>query len=477
MASTSKLEKVLADVTRRITPSQKERKDVLSLADNLVKKVKKAAEKAKVETTIRVEGSIAKNTWLRREPDIDIFLQLPRSVPREALGTVCLKIAREATRGSRQVERFAEHPYLEAFVNSTRVNIVPCYKAKPGEWMSATDRTPYHTDFVIPRLNDSLRSEIRLLKRFMKGIDVYGAEIKVGGFSGYLCELLTMQYGTFLNVLKAAAAWKKLWILDYQGYYEDREDEIPKIFEEPLVVVDPVDKGRNVASAVRKERLIEFVAASRQFMLHPSMEFFLPKSPSILSERQLLQGMEKRGTALVFVKIGNVNVVPDILWGQLYKTQRSLGRMLVQKGFSIIGDASWSNETDLSVLLFEAEHGFLSATRKHLGPPVEKRVECERFLRKHLGASATVYGPRLEDERWVVGVKRQYTDIVGCLKTELKHGGRHVGVAELISKAVANKPEVLVNQQITGMYRANRGFAEFLTQYIQGKPKWFKASA
>jgi tRNA nucleotidyltransferase (CCA-adding enzyme) len=311
----------------------------------------------------------------------------------------------------------------------------------------------------------------------MKGIGVYGAEIKVGGFSGYLCELLTMQYGTFVGVLKAAAAWKKPWTIDYQGYYKGREDEIPKIFEEPLVVVDPVDKGRNVASAVRKERLTEFVAASRQFMLHPSKEFFLPKPLRIVSERQLARSIEERGTALVLVKIGKVNTVPDILWGQLYKTQRSLRRMLVQNGFSIISDAVWSNEVNLSLLLFEAEHRFLSATRKHLGPPVEKRAECERFLRKHLGASATIYGPRLEDERWVVGIKREYTDIVELLRAELKHGGRHVGVAELISKAVADKPNVLVNQQIASTYRANSGFAEFLIQYVQGRPKWFKVSA
>jgi len=362
-------------------------------------------------------------------------------------------------------------------VNSTRVNIVPCYRAKPGEWMSATDRTPYHTDFVIPRLDDKLKSEIRLLKRFMKGIGVYGAEIKVGGFSGYLCELLTMQYGTFGSVLNAAAAWKKPWITDYLGYYEDREDEIPKIFEEPLVVVDPVDKGRNVASAVRKERLIEFVAASRQFMLHPSVEFFFPKAPKILSEKRLAHSIEERGTALVFLKIPKVDTVPDILWGQLYKTERSLRRMLVQNGFSIISDAAWSNETDLSLLMFEAEHRYLSATRKHLGPPVEKRLECERFLRKHTGASSTIYGPRLEDERWVVGIRREYTDIVECLKAELKQGGRHVGVADLISKAVASKPDVLANEQIAGTYRTNSSFAEFLTRYIQGKPKWFKASA
>ena len=477
MVSASDLERVLADVLKRITPSQKEKKDVLSLADTIVKRVTKAAQKAEVEATVRVEGSVAKDTWLRGEPDIDIFLQLSTSVPREALGTVCIRIAKEATKGSKQVERFAEHPYLEAFVQSTRVNIVPCYKAKPGEWLSATDRTPYHTEFVKPRLNEILRSEIRLLKQFMKGIEVYGAEIKVGGFSGYLCELLTLHYGTFVNVLKAAADWEKPWIIDYQSYYKGRENEIPKVFEEPLVVVDPVDRGRNVASAVRKECLIEFVAASRQFMQHPSKEFFFPKPTRILSEKQLVQSMERRGTALVFVKIGKVKAVPDILWGQLYKTQRSLRRMLVLNEFSIINDAVWSDEADLSVLLFEVEDRFLPLTRKHFGPPVQKRVECDRFLRKHLGASATVSGPRLEDERWVAEIKRKYTDIVELLRAELKKGGRQVGVAERVSKALADKVVVLVNEQIASTYRTNHDFAEFLSEYIQGKPKWLQTSS
>ena len=477
MASASNLERVLADVLKRITPSQKEKKTVLSLADTLVKRVTKAAQKAKVEAAVRVEGSVAKDTWLRGEPDVDIFLQLPISVPREALGTVCIRIAKEATKGSKQVERFAEHPYLEAFVQSTRVNIVPCYKAKPGEWLSATDRTPYHTEFVKPRLNDALKSQIRLLKQFMKGIEVYGAEIKVGGFSGYLCELLTLYYDTFVNVLKAAADWKEPWIIDYQNYYKGRENEIPKVFEEPLVAVDPVDKGRNVASAVRKECLVGFVAASRQFMQYPSKEFFFPKPIRILSEKQLFQSMERRGTALVFVKIGKVGAVPDILWGQLYKTRRSLRRMLARSDFGIINDAIWSNEADLSVLLFDVEDRFLPATKKHLGPPVAKRVECERFLRKHLGAPATVSGPRLEAERWVAEIKRKHTDIVELLKVELNKGGRHVGVAERISKVLADKVDVLVNEEISGVYRTSKDFAEFLTQYLQGKPEWLQTSS
>ena len=58
----------------------------------------------------------------------------------------------------------------------------------------------------------------------------------------------------------------------------------------------------------------------------------------------------------------------------------------------------------------------------------------------------------------------------------MNEGGRHVGVAERISKVLADKVDVLVNEETTGIYRANRDFAEFLTKYIQGKPKWLQAS-
>ena len=468
----SDFETVLANVLKKITPSEKERKKVLSLADILVEKVRKAAEKAGVEAIVRVEGSLAKGTWLRGEPDIDIFIQLPISTPRESFGTICLSIAKEATKGSKQVERFAEHPYLEAFVDSTRVNIVPCYQSKPGEWKSATDRTPYHTDFVNPKLNDSLRSQIRLLKGFTKGIGVYGAEIKVGGFSGYLCELLTLQYGTFIDAITAAAAWTKPWIIDFLDYYEGRKNEIPRIFEESLVVVDPVDKGRNVASAVRHDRLIEFVAASRQFLQRPVEDFFFPKPLKVFTAKQLSKNMKTRETAIVFVKFGNVKAVPDILWGQLYKTQRSLRNLLTQSNFDIVNDAVWSNETNLNLLLFEAENRFLPLAKKHIGPPIEKRLECERFLHKHLGSPTTISGPRLENGRWVVEIKRKHTDIVKLLRKKLKNGGRQVGVAELISRALTNSMKILVNEEIIDTYVSNNGSAEFLTEYLKAKPKW-----
>ncbi len=466
------LEEVCAEVLEKTTPDGREKRCVLELAEKLKEKVKMASEEVGIEAEVRVEGSVAKDTWLKEEPDIDIFMRVPTTMPREAFGKVCLGIARKATEGHKQIERFAEHPYLESWVDNVRVNIVPCYNVKQGEWLSATDRTPFHTDYVKPLLNNRLRGQVRLLKRFMKGINVYGAEIRVGGFSGYLCELLTLHYESFIDVLRSIANWKESGVVDHEGYYKGREWEARKIFEEPLVVVDPVDKGRNAAAAVRKQRLDEFIVASRAFFTNPHLEFSYPLETVAYETKKLVNTITTRGSTIVFIKIGGVKTVPDILWGQLYKSQRSLRKMLRQHDFNIIRDCVWSDEKDFNIFVFEVEQRFLPLIKKHLGPPIGKREECDKFLRKHAGAMSTLSGPRVEASRWVVETKRKQTDIVKLLAEKLKDGGRRVGVANLVSQAVANTMDILVNEEVMKVYSSNPEFAKVLTEFLEGKPKW-----
>jgi tRNA nucleotidyltransferase (CCA-adding enzyme) len=71
-----KLETVLATVLKRITPDVAERKKIEALAKKLEKKVGGAAERLGVEAQVRVEGSVAKDTWLSREPDVDVFMRV-----------------------------------------------------------------------------------------------------------------------------------------------------------------------------------------------------------------------------------------------------------------------------------------------------------------------------------------------------------------------------------------------------------------
>jgi tRNA nucleotidyltransferase (CCA-adding enzyme) len=468
------LEAVCAEVSKKVTPSDEERKCILDLAERLKDRVMEATADAGIKARVRVEGSVAKDTWLSEEPDIDIFVCVPTTIPREEFGTRCLKIARKATEGFKQVERFAEHPYLESKVDDTIVNIVPCYQVEQGEWISATDRTPFHTDYIKARLNEDVCTEIRLLKQFMKGVGVYGAEIKIGGFSGYLCELLVLNCDSFVQVLESFADWKGRRIIDYEGFYKGKEEDLETTFEEPLVVVDPIDKGRNVAAAVRQERLNEFVVAAREFLENPDHRFFYPPEIAALSSQELVNVLETRGSKIIFVNFGKVDAVPDVLWGQLYKSQRSLHKMLQRHDFTIIRDSVWSDEEGLNVFIFEIEERSLPLVRRHWGPPIRKREDCERFLQKHSGAPHTISGPRVERGRWVVEIKREYKDVVDLLTEKLRDGGRHIGVADLVAQAISKGFRVVVNEEISELYSSNDEFARYLTEYLKGKPRWLQ---
>ncbi|MGB9914341.1 MAG: CCA tRNA nucleotidyltransferase [Candidatus Bathyarchaeales archaeon] len=471
-----KLEGITQEILRQITPTLEDRAKIMTLAEELQQKTARACEALGVKATVRVEGSVAKDTWLKDEPEIDIFMRLPVTVPRRELGEIGLKIARKATEGAKQVERFAEHPYLEAFIGDVRINIVPCYEAKQGEWLSATDRTPFHTDYVQKHLSENLRGEVRLLKKFLKGIGMYGAEIKTGGFSGYLCELLILHYKSFAETLRAFAAYKRRMPIDIEGYYTGRERELQLLFPEPLVVVDPVDKGRNVASAVQPQKLFTLIAASRAFLKTPSKEFFYPPKINALPTEALKSMLENRGTALIFLTLGRIDAVPDVLWGQLYRTQRALGKLLELNDFKVLRQAVWSNEETLSMFVFELEQRFLSSAKKHLGPPLERPKECDNFLAKYANADNVVSGPYIEGDRWAVILRRKFTDAVELLKEKLKDGGRNAGAAELMARMFKEKLEILINNEVAEVYQHNSDFAEFLTAFLSGKPSWLETA-
>jgi tRNA nucleotidyltransferase (CCA-adding enzyme) len=469
------MDKVCTAVLARVTPKKRDRAKIEALAKKLEKNVISASKASGVEAQVRVEGSVARDTWLSEEPEIDIFMRVPKTIPRKSLGEVCLRIARKATEGSEQIERFAEHPYLEAIVDDVRVNIVPCYSTERGEWLSATDRTPFHTDYLKKRLNGQMRDEVRLLKRFMKGIGIYGAEIKIGGFSGYLCELLILHHKSFANTLKAFAQHKQRIVVDIKHYYKDREKELQLLFTEPLVIVDPVDKGRNVASAVHGQKLFTFVAASRAFLKYPSLDFFYPPETTALTVKELEQALERRGPTIVFLTFEKVEAVSDVLWGQLYKSHRSLHKLVQLNDFKILRDLPWSDEKTLNMFVFELEHCCLPPVKKHLGPPLEKERECEKFVLKHLNKLGTVSGPYIEDGRWVVELRRKYIDACDLLRERLKDGGRRVGIAEQTSQALRKEFKIFVNNEIVEVYGKNIEFAKFLTEFLSGKPKWLES--
>ena len=472
------MEKKLSTFTQRIlkkiTPKKEEYAKIDSLSRELEEKILLVCQQEGVSAVVRAEGSVAKDTWLSGNPDIDIFMRLSTSIPRKNLGTVGLKIAKQAASSLRQVERFAEHPYLQVYVDGYRVDIVPCYNAKSGEWQSATDRTPYHTDYIKSHMRKELLGEVRLLKKFMAGIGVYGAELMVGGFSGYLCELLIMKYNSFEGTINAFAQYNRKIVIDIEGVYADRKNELSLLFPEPLVIVDPVDKGRNVASAVQAQKLYTFIGAAREFLKNPSDTFFYPPKPLVFSSKALLGHLERRGSSLLFLVIDELAVVPDVLWGQLYRTKRSIRTLLELNDFHVLRDSVWSNENSGSIFIFELDQHVLPNVRKHLGPPLDRAVECEKFLAKYSQNSQVISGPTIEGGRWVVELPRKSTNASLLLKDKLVDGGKNAGVADLIVQLIQKNLKILVNGEVLEVYDSSGNFAEVLTDFLSGKPFWLK---
>ncbi len=464
-----KAENLCNEILLAIEPSIEDRQKIQSLAEKLQGKASEIIETIDTKIAVSIEGSFAKDTWIRGEADIDLFLLFPPEVVRKEFESLALEIGEKILAPNKTQRRFAEHPYLETKIDDIRVNVVPAYKVRRGHWKSATDRTPFHTKYIKKKLEAVKRQEVRLLKQFMKGTGTYGSEIKVGGFSGYLSEIVILEYGSFLDTIENAAKWQGTEIIDIEKHYERKED-LRNLFNEPMIVIDPIDLQRNVASAVTVGKLNEFIAACREFQRRPDREFFFPKE-EIFSEKELIQNLEKRGTYLLFIHIGRLSITPDILWGQLYRSNRALCRILNEEGFIVLRSSAWSEEKSDAILIIELEGGTISKSKTQTGPFTWSE-ETERFIEKHLGAPETVYGPWIEKERWMVRVKRKHTKATDTIREKIKSEPDNLGLGRKIQKAMKAGYRLIVGEEIISFYSRNKSFAEHLTKFLKGSPLW-----
>ncbi len=458
------LSEVKQEVLRRVKPTREEEELVWRVVNRVVERAEKAAHELGVEAVVEVEGSIAKGTWIKGDRDLDVFIILPKEMGREAVKTVGLEIARRAA-GEKWLESYAEHPYIEAEIDGFKVDIVPCLKVERGEEKAtAVDRTPFHTRYVREHLAEEQKDEVRVLKQFLKGIGTYGAEIKVGGFSGYLCELLIIEHGSFEELIEAAADWRPPVVIDVEKHYDSPRKAV-QVFEAPLIVVDPVDRRRNVAAALTEEKLCTFIAASRRLLERPSLSFFWPP-PRAISFEKLIEMVEKRGSHLVALRTGCPKVASEVLWGQLKKSLRGIERLLETHDFSVLDAEVWSDEKEAVVFLFELERAILPRGRIARGPPIRKKEEEKRFLES--SRRRILAGPWITDGRWQVFEERKYVDARRLLEEEVLSAS----LGEMIREQLQRGREVLLDVELEKLYRDFEGIREVLADFVVKKPRW-----
>ncbi|MFQ6136370.1 MAG: CCA tRNA nucleotidyltransferase [Candidatus Hydrothermarchaeales archaeon] len=447
-------------ILEKIKPDEGDEKEVLGIGEKLLRETRREVEKVDAGIIPILVGSISRGTWLKYEKDVDIFLKFPTKYEKEELEKVVTKTARKILKNP--VKRYAQHPYVTGEYEGYEVEIVPCYDIEStSQLKSAVDRTPFHDRFIKANIEGG-EDEVRLLKQFLKGVGCYGAEAKVEGFSGYLCELLIVFYGSFENVVKSALNWEAQHVIDLYDDY-DRE-EVSKKFSSPLVFIDPVDKNRNVASALSEQKFYEFAVAAREFLKSPSEKFFFPEKRRV-ERAKLLKKFGERTTSLIAITFSKPNVVDDVLYPQLRRACHTIKNVLNENDFRLMGlDFSVSDKV---YILVELENIEIPTSKIHFGPQINSPQE-EKFLKKYEDFEKKLTEPFIKGDRWCILIEREYTNAKDLLVEFLsqKDLGKR-GMPRYISAEIGRGFEIKVNK---GVFLEE--FLGFLQGYLDPRFPW-----
>jgi tRNA nucleotidyltransferase (CCA-adding enzyme) len=412
--ATREADRVEAAVSARISPSPEFLDRVARVRTELVRRVE-AAARERVSPLVRalVAGSAARGTFLSDRLDVDLFLLFPPDLSRDRLREEGLALGAAVLSDTEM--RYAEHPYLRGRFEGFAVDAVPGFAiSDPSHPLSPVDRTPFHHTYLVERETPAHVREIRLTKQFFRRLGVYGSEARTEGVSGYLVELLILRFGSLRGLLGAARRWRVPAKLAEPGH------EPPRLPEEvALILADPVDPNRNVASALSRRNLGIFILAAGAYLDRPSEDWFVVGPPTVLARADAEHRLRARDSHVTVLSVPRPDLVDDTLYPQVRKAERAAARELVQSGFEVLGAAAAIDREHVYVLV-EVAHRKRSAVRLQDGPPagIDRAGD---FLEKWTAPDAPVLqGPYVRDDgSLAVETRRAEREVEEVLRSAL----------------------------------------------------------
>ena len=390
------IEKVLEKALKLVKPSEKnERK--------LQRKVEKFLAKLDTKLVGCVAlpgGSFAKGTWIKDIHDIDIFVMFPKKLTSRNISDLLEKMIRKAFFFVKRIP--ASRDYFQVKKYGYLFEIVPVLKiSTPQEAGNIMDVSPLHVKFVCEAIqkNPKLQDEIRLAKAFCKAANCYGAESYIRGFSGYVLELLTIKYGGFLNLVKAASKWRELSVITF-----NKKRDVLKFLNpskiSPLIVIDPIQPGRNAAAALSKEKFLKFKEHCIKFLENPSIEFFEKKIK--IPEKSIV------------IEAKPIKARKDIAGCNLVRAFNFIKSKLKDL---IVIDSGWYWPNKNALFWYKVVRRELPEFVVHIGPPLKEEYHVERFKEKWHDHEIFEKQGRI-----CVKIPRKYRTIKEYLKKEVFRG-------------------------------------------------------
>lgn len=390
---------VLREALSSIAPTAHDR-EVLTDVKKFLTKLQQELRSRRINAKPVLGGSFAKDTWLRGDYDVDVFVAFDLSHKNDPLSDLLEKALKpwktERLHGSR------DYFQIHGPINYEIIPVLAIKNVKHA--LNVTDFSPKHVAWVNSK-GKKLKNDIRLLKKFCKAHRVYGAESYIRGFSGHVVDILTIYYGGFQKVLKAATTWKDKTILDYNNTYKGKALFMLNTSKTqgPFVLIDPVQPDRNAAAALTKENFNAFIAAAKSFLKKPNIAAFTEKKTDI--------------AALIKKKVPVVHITTlddkeDIAGTKMVKAFEFIKHALTDFG---VRDAGWDwDKKKHATCWFVLAKKDLPATEQRIGPPKDMLKSCADFKKKYKNA-------KLAKGRMVATVKRPITNYKIAINEALKH--------------------------------------------------------
>ena len=436
-------------IRKEIVPSKQIQSKMKEVSELVMDLVQKETVKNPNITGVEIGGSYAKGTWLAKKADVDIFVKFKENIADKAFRDSGKKVGFDSLKNYKPYIRYSEHPYVEAIVKNTKVNVVPCYDVQKGNWKSAADRSQFHTRFMQKNLDNTKQDQVRILKQFLKSNKLYGAEISKQGFSGYISEVLIWNLGNFDKVLEKFA---KIQIGDIIG-------KTSKTFDTPIIITDPIDDNRNLAAAISNENICKMVLISRAFLRKPSKTFF---------ESKKYKASKDATKQVMLLKFAYKGRSPDIIWGQIKKASTSLATQMSVSGFKVIKNSAISDEKNQAIIIFLLESLDISEKQVKEGPEVFNEKDSSSFIAKNHARSELMW---VNDSKKILTLeRREFSNakkfLNNLLTAKIERSGIPKGLKEDIKKGFS------ISVGISGI---RKSIKEELLEFVSTDEKIFSA--
>lgn len=341
-------------------PSEDETEQVHHIRDLIIDDVKVSLEKYGVVAEVMAVGSTAKDTFVKGDMDIDIFIVSPQYKQAYNL------LSKDFSQGRRKVGPMDIWHFLYKAYDIDLVCIPPNHPRID---------TLTHTSFMNRHLSQNQKKEVIRAKAFFKSKGVYGAEI--GGIVGIAIEELIREYNTLNTVCRVLSSG-----------------------ERPPFVEDPANPKRTLLASIKKARWQQIKEACTDYLNRQTFTYRDYTPLQYLSERTdwrhlFFERQSDRATDF-HTALSTCNHVLHLIKGREKEVKGTCDAYV------------WQN----TVVSYHVTPRTLSRTKTHCGPPLTMKNAVDVFKSVHKDTFE-------RNGRVCTVITREETDVVDWMNREI----------------------------------------------------------